>query len=68
MNSANTTASETGSGRGTQQPTPPKVRRIEDVERDQILIAVAHYNMVEAAKLLGIGRSTLYRKLARYAQ
>ncbi len=41
------------------------VRRIEDIEADLIKFALAHYRgqMSEMARKLGIGRSTLYRKM-----
>ncbi len=41
------------------------VRRLEDVEADIIRFALAHYRgqMSEMARKLGIGRSTLYRKM-----
>lgn len=42
------------------------VRRLADIEADAIRAALHHYkgHMSEAARRLGIGRSTLYRKLA----
>ena len=41
---------------------------LDDIERDHILRALeyANGNMVEAARLLGIGRSTLYNKLTHH--
>lgn len=41
------------------------VRKLEDVESEMIRLAIDHYNgqMSEVARRLGIGRSTLYRKL-----
>jgi DNA-binding NtrC family response regulator len=41
------------------------VRPLDDIERDVIRFAIAHYNgqMSEVARRLKIGRSTLYRKL-----
>jgi DNA-binding NtrC family response regulator len=41
------------------------VRPLEDIEADLIRLAIGHYRgrMTEVAKRLGIGRSTLYRKL-----
>lgn len=41
------------------------VRRMEDMEADLIRFALAHYRgqMSEMARKLGIGRSTLYRKM-----
>jgi len=42
-----------------------EVRPLEDIERDAIRFAIAHYRgqMSEVARRLKIGRSTLYRKL-----
>ncbi len=44
------------------------VRQLADVERDMIRFAVDRYSgqMSEVARRLGIGRSTLYRKLKEY--
>jgi DNA-binding NtrC family response regulator len=44
------------------------VRPLEAVERDLIAFAIDHYegHMSEVARRLGIGRSTLYRKLREY--
>ncbi|HEY6024538.1 MAG TPA: helix-turn-helix domain-containing protein, partial [Pseudolabrys sp.] len=41
------------------------VRALDDIERDAIRFAISHYRgqMSEVARRLGIGRSTLYRKL-----
>ncbi len=41
------------------------VRRVEDIEAETIRFAIAHYRgqMSEVARKLGIGRSTLYRKM-----
>jgi DNA-binding NtrC family response regulator len=41
------------------------MRRLEDVESEMIRMAIARYegHMSEVARRLGIGRSTLYRKL-----
>jgi len=41
------------------------VRRMEDMEADLIRFALGHYRgqMSEMARKLGIGRSTLYRKM-----
>jgi len=43
------------------------VRPLEEIEAKAIRLACAHYGgrLTEAARRLGIGRSTLYRKLAR---
>jgi DNA-binding NtrC family response regulator len=42
-----------------------EVRPLDEIERDAIRFAIAHYRgqMSEVARRLGIGRSTLYRKL-----
>lgn len=42
------------------------LRSLEEVEADLIRLAIGHYRgkMTEVARRLGIGRSTLYRKLA----
>ena len=42
------------------------VRALADIEADVIRLAIGHYSgrMTEVARRLGIGRSTLYRKLA----
>ncbi|MDX5594690.1 sigma-54 dependent transcriptional regulator [Pseudovibrio sp. SPO723] len=44
------------------------VRTLEDAELELIRLAISHYGgrMTEVAKRLGIGRSTLYRKLKEY--
>ncbi|GAA0776867.1 sigma-54-dependent Fis family transcriptional regulator [Roseibium denhamense] len=44
------------------------VRKLADVEEEMIRAAITHYSgrMTEVAKRLGIGRSTLYRKLKEY--
>jgi DNA-binding NtrC family response regulator len=41
------------------------IRPLDDIEADLIRLAIGHYRgrMTEVAKRLGIGRSTLYRKL-----
>ncbi|MEH6718596.1 MAG: sigma-54 dependent transcriptional regulator [Aurantimonas endophytica] len=45
-----------------------QIRRIEDIEADVIRIALCQYEgqMSEIARRLGIGRSTLYRKMREY--
>ena len=42
------------------------MRPLEDIEADVIRLAIGHYRgrMTEGARRLGIGRSTLYRKLS----
>ena len=44
------------------------LRQLEQIERDLIELAIDHYagHMSEVARRLGIGRSTLYRKLIAY--
>ncbi|EAV45723.1 response regulatory protein [Stappia aggregata IAM 12614] len=44
------------------------VRKLTDIEEELIRAAINHYSgrMTEVAKRLGIGRSTLYRKLKEY--
>jgi DNA-binding NtrC family response regulator len=41
------------------------LRTLEEIEADIIRLAIGHYRgrMSEVARRLGIGRSTLYRKL-----
>ena len=45
-----------------------EVRRFDQLEEEVIRFALDHYRgrMSEVAKRLGIGRSTLYRKLKEY--
>jgi DNA-binding NtrC family response regulator len=42
------------------------IRTLEEIEADIIRLAIGHYRgrMTEVARRLGIGRSTLYRKLS----
>jgi DNA-binding NtrC family response regulator len=44
------------------------MRRLEDIEAEIIKMAIERYSgrMSEVARRLGIGRSTLYRKLKEY--
>jgi DNA-binding NtrC family response regulator len=46
--------------------TDGHLRTLEEIESDVIRLAIGHYRgkMTEVARRLGIGRSTLYRKLA----
>lgn len=46
----------------------PKVQKMEDLEAKAIEDAIGQYkgNLTEAAKALGIGRATLYRKVKQY--
>jgi DNA-binding NtrC family response regulator len=41
------------------------IRQLAEIEADVIRLAIGHYRgrMTEVARRLGIGRSTLYRKL-----
>ena len=65
---------ETGSGSlyhqeavGVTLYTPDgNLRPLEEIEADVIRLAIGHYRgrMTEVARRLGIGRSTLYRKLS----
>ncbi|MTI16545.1 sigma-54-dependent Fis family transcriptional regulator [Rhodobacteraceae bacterium RKSG542] len=68
---------EASSGFGADQPPfgfmrslddSGHTRRLEKVEEEMIRLAITHYGgrMTEVAKRLGIGRSTLYRKLKEY--
>jgi len=45
-----------------------EVRSLEEVEADMIRLALGRYrgSMTEAARRLGIGRSTLYRKIREF--
>lgn len=45
-----------------------EVRTLSDIERELIVFAIAHHkgHMSKVARALGIGRSTLYRKLKEY--
>ena len=45
-----------------------EMRSLEDVERDLLELAIEHYDghMSEISRRLGIGRSTLYRKVREY--
>jgi DNA-binding NtrC family response regulator len=50
------------------QVTDGKVQKMEDLEAKAIESAINQYrgNLTEAAKALGIGRATLYRKVKQY--
>jgi DNA-binding NtrC family response regulator len=60
-----TASSEPGSERDNGTPA---VKTLADLERDAILCAIRTLNgdKLQAAKLLGIGKTTLYRKLKEY--
>jgi len=59
-----TTAAATAGG-VTLYRADGNLRPLEDIEADVIRLAIGHYRgrMTEVARRLGIGRSTLYRKL-----
>ena len=50
------------------QPPEGKVQKMEDMEAKAIEAAISQFkgNLTEAAKALGIGRATLYRKVKQY--
>jgi DNA-binding NtrC family response regulator len=50
------------------QQSDAKVQKMEDLEAKAIESAIHQYkgNLTEAAKALGIGRATLYRKVKQY--
>ncbi len=52
---------------GNAQSTTRPVRKIEDIEREEIQYALNYYkgNVAEAARALGMGRATLYKYLKR---
>ncbi|MCW2364095.1 MULTISPECIES: sigma-54-dependent transcriptional regulator [Sphingobium] len=58
-------AQESGIGITLYEPNG-HLRALADIEADVIRLAIGHYRgrMTEVARRLGIGRSTLYRKLA----
>jgi DNA-binding NtrC family response regulator len=59
-------ASAAGGGGVTLFSADGHLRTLEEIESDLIRLAIGHYRgrMTEVARRLGIGRSTLYRKLA----
>ncbi len=60
-----TDAAIAGAGPLTLYLRDGNLRSLEDIEADIIRLAIGHYRgrMTEVARRLGIGRSTLYRKL-----
>ena len=64
--------SDVGGGNVIQFPTPTatssSVQKMEELEAHAIENAIVQYkgNLTEAAKALGIGRATLYRKVKQY--
>jgi two-component system response regulator HydG len=59
---------ETVKGAPVQEGTLPAVTTLADLERTAILDAIRALNgdKLQAARLLGIGKTTLYRKLKEY--
>jgi two-component system response regulator HydG len=55
-------------GEPAGEGSAPEVKTLADLERDAILGAIRTLNgdKLQAAKLLGIGKTTLYRKLKEY--
>jgi len=53
---------------GEGESEKPSVKALADLEREAILSAIQALNgdKLQAAKLLGIGKTTLYRKLKEY--
>jgi DNA-binding NtrC family response regulator len=60
-------AAEQGGAAGADNG-PGELRSLEELERQAIESAIAHFggNLSDVARQLGIGRSTLYRKLEQY--
>jgi two-component system response regulator HydG len=58
----------TAVGEPDREGGAPEVKTLADLERDAILGAIRTLNgdKLQAAKLLGIGKTTLYRKLKEY--
>lgn len=54
--------------RKATKPTPTKSLNVEDIEKNAIIQAIekCNGNLTNAAKELGFGRSTLYRKIEKY--
>jgi len=55
-------------GDNLRQPAPAKPRPLQDVEREAILAALEYCNgnIAKAAKVLGITKHTLYRRIDEY--
>lgn len=43
-----------------------QIRKLAEVERELIVAALEQLKPVEAAKALGIGKTTMYRKVKKY--
>jgi two-component system response regulator HydG len=65
---ARRTAASSGEPGSEREGSAPEVKTLADLERDAILGAIRTLNgdKLQAAKLLGIGKTTLYRKLKEY--
>ncbi len=63
---SNANTSHEGAGGITLFEESGHIRQLADIEADVIRLAIGHYRgrMTEVARRLGIGRSTLYRKLS----
>jgi DNA-binding NtrC family response regulator len=66
LNGASAAAALSAAAGITLYASDGNLRPLEDIEADVIRLAIGHYRgrMTEVARRLGIGRSTLYRKLA----
>lgn len=66
LNGASQAAALSGAGGITLYNSDGNLRPLEEIEADVIRLAIGHYRgrMTEVARRLGIGRSTLYRKLS----
>jgi DNA-binding NtrC family response regulator len=58
----------TSKGEPSESGSAPEVKTLADLEREAILDAIRTLNgdKLQAAKMLGIGKTTLYRKLKEY--
>jgi transcriptional regulator with PAS, ATPase and Fis domain len=58
----------TAMGQECLPPPPARITRLAELEQDAILAAITQLNgdKLMAARLLGIGKTTLYRKLKQY--
>ena len=66
VNKSNVLKFPGGSAEGSSKES--RVAKLEDMESKAIISAIQQYrgNLTEAAKALGIGRATLYRKVKLY--
>ena len=66
LSKANSDEAISGAPAVTLYTSEGHLRPLEDIEADIIRLAIGHYGgrMTEVARRLGIGRSTLYRKLS----